>query len=428
MEPEIDSCPDPYHILELPNCADKQAIKKAYKKLNIECHPDKNRRSDANAVIREINCARAKLLDPGQKLSLDQWLGSRGQCGRQTPNDRVCGSRVTKASSIHRQPYKACALIRKFLLYIQKFLSDVPDWLRRVLSQYSQGSHRSCESSGTESISSRKQPTISAFQSKPQTGPISISSDTQAGHIPGSHPRPNYSRPLTRTMTLIVATNGSATQTTTRSISAKPTETRSSPWTTALTHKAFTPQTLGAAAATASIAILGVGSYLVWREQRLRRSRRIADLKRRTISGSSSGSSSGNARSSIGGSAKKSRQSRTNSGISKAERRRSSGSRSSIHRTSGVTRLTEEGNNARGRAPAPRKESDPALMQLSEAKQKLVATKGKLRQKKSGKKVGGTLSKGVQDPARLASASRSWSGTGSTDRRETLRRRSAQSC
>ncbi|KAK5100804.1 hypothetical protein LTR70_001295 [Exophiala xenobiotica] len=103
-----------------------------------------------------------------------------------------------------------------------------------------------------------------------------------------------------------------------------------------------------------------------------------------------------------------------------AERRRSSGNSSSIYPTSGVTRLTEEGNNARGRAPAPRKESDPALTQSSEAKQKLVATKGKLRPKKSGKKVSGTLSKGVQDTARearLASARRSWSGTGSMDQK-----------
>lgn len=112
MESIIDSCPDPYHILELPHCADKQAIRKAHKKLNIECHPDKNRRPDANAVIHEINCARDKVQDPDQELSIDQGLGVCGKCSIQIPNDRVCGNRVTNSSSTHNYPSNAFALIR----------------------------------------------------------------------------------------------------------------------------------------------------------------------------------------------------------------------------------------------------------------------------------------------------------------------------
>jgi len=143
-------------------------------------------------------------------------------------------------------------------------------------------------------------------------------------------------------------------QTGTELVSATLTETLSILWDTALIHETCSPEILKASAATASIAILGVGSYLSWRNLRLRRSRRIAEMKERTISGSSSSSSSSyeGAHRSTRGSAKKSGKSRKRSVTAKAERRRSRGGGSSNYCTSGVTETVEEGDDTQNRAHA----------------------------------------------------------------------------
>lgn len=213
-------------------------------------------------------------------------------------------------------------------------------------------------------------------------------------------------------------------QTETEPVSATPTETLSISWGTALIHETFSPETFEASAATASIAILGVGSYLSWRSRRLRRSRRIAEMKERTISGSSCSSSSHEgARRITRGSAKKSGQLRKSSVTAKAERRRSRGGGSSNYCTSGVTKTVEEGDDTQNRAHAFQTGVDCASTRLRQARQKVGATQSGLRQRKSGKKGRKSPGRGVQDIARLPSARKSWNGTANVVARETSSRR-----
>lgn len=53
-----------YNILGLKNDATEQEVKKAYKKLAIKCHPDKNSSPDANEEFRKITEAYNKILNP----------------------------------------------------------------------------------------------------------------------------------------------------------------------------------------------------------------------------------------------------------------------------------------------------------------------------------------------------------------------------
>ncbi|XP_068204150.1 dnaJ homolog subfamily C member 16 isoform X2 [Palaemon carinicauda] len=74
---------DPYSILELKKKADTQDIKKAYKKLAKEWHPDKNKSPQAEAKFIEINQAYELLMDPERRRLYD----STGQTDEQ-PNFR----------------------------------------------------------------------------------------------------------------------------------------------------------------------------------------------------------------------------------------------------------------------------------------------------------------------------------------------------
>ena len=66
---------DYYQILGVPRNATREQIKKAYRKLAMQCHPDRNpgRKKWANEKFKEINEAFGVLGDPEKKRQYDQF-------------------------------------------------------------------------------------------------------------------------------------------------------------------------------------------------------------------------------------------------------------------------------------------------------------------------------------------------------------------
>ena len=63
---------DYYNILEVPRNADEDAIKKAYRKMALKWHPDRNAGSEqASQKFKEV-CAHPHLIEPNSPISLDQ--------------------------------------------------------------------------------------------------------------------------------------------------------------------------------------------------------------------------------------------------------------------------------------------------------------------------------------------------------------------
>ncbi len=64
---------DYYDILGVSKNASKEEIKKAYRKLALQYHPDRNKTSGANDKFKEINEAYEVLSDPKKKATYDQF-------------------------------------------------------------------------------------------------------------------------------------------------------------------------------------------------------------------------------------------------------------------------------------------------------------------------------------------------------------------
>jgi DnaJ-class molecular chaperone len=64
---------DYYDILGVKKEASKEEIKKAYRKLALEFHPDRNKSKDASEKFKEINEAYEILSDPKKKETYDQF-------------------------------------------------------------------------------------------------------------------------------------------------------------------------------------------------------------------------------------------------------------------------------------------------------------------------------------------------------------------
>ena len=67
---------DYYEIMKVDRKATDAEIKKAFRKLANQYHPDKNPSSEAESVFKEINEAYEVLSDPASRLDYDQRLGS----------------------------------------------------------------------------------------------------------------------------------------------------------------------------------------------------------------------------------------------------------------------------------------------------------------------------------------------------------------
>ncbi|KAH0472835.1 MAG: uncharacterized protein KVP18_004283 [Porospora cf. gigantea A] len=79
IDPDLNS-KDPYKVLGVPRSASEQDIKKAYRKLAVLWHPDKNPRNKEVAAEKFKNVGRAYevLSDPAKRADVDR-------CGRQGP-------------------------------------------------------------------------------------------------------------------------------------------------------------------------------------------------------------------------------------------------------------------------------------------------------------------------------------------------------
>jgi len=66
---------NPYKILGVRSTATTEEIKKAYKKLAMIWHPDKNSSPEANGKFQEIAAARDLLLDDEKRRMYDQGRG-----------------------------------------------------------------------------------------------------------------------------------------------------------------------------------------------------------------------------------------------------------------------------------------------------------------------------------------------------------------
>lgn len=73
---------DYYKVLGLPRTASQAEIKKAYRKLAREFHPDKNKAKGAEARFKEANEANEVLSDPAKRKAYDE-LGSDWRAGQQ---------------------------------------------------------------------------------------------------------------------------------------------------------------------------------------------------------------------------------------------------------------------------------------------------------------------------------------------------------
>src|SRR3990172_5804567 len=72
---------DYYEILGVNKGASSDQIKKAYRKLALEWHPDRNKKPEANEKFKEINEAYAVLSDTNKRSTYDQFGHSAFQPG-----------------------------------------------------------------------------------------------------------------------------------------------------------------------------------------------------------------------------------------------------------------------------------------------------------------------------------------------------------
>lgn len=82
---------DYYKVLSVPRNASKQEIKKAYRKLALKYHPDRNKSTDAEEKFKEISEAYAVLSDDEKRMQYDR-LGHEGISGRYTWDDIFRGA------------------------------------------------------------------------------------------------------------------------------------------------------------------------------------------------------------------------------------------------------------------------------------------------------------------------------------------------
>ena len=75
---------DYYDVLGVRKSASDEDIKKAFRKLAMEYHPDRNKREDAEELFKEVNEAYQVLSDPKKRTAYDQFghSGVSGGAGR----------------------------------------------------------------------------------------------------------------------------------------------------------------------------------------------------------------------------------------------------------------------------------------------------------------------------------------------------------
>jgi len=82
---------DYYEILNVSKGASKEEIKKAYRKLALKYHPDRNKAAEAESQFKEISEAYAVLSDDEKRSQYDSF-GHKGINGRYSAEDIFRGA------------------------------------------------------------------------------------------------------------------------------------------------------------------------------------------------------------------------------------------------------------------------------------------------------------------------------------------------
>jgi molecular chaperone DnaJ len=64
---------DYYEILGIPKSATPDEIKRAFRRLAMQYHPDRNKAADAEAKFKEVNEAYEVLSDSNKRATYDQY-------------------------------------------------------------------------------------------------------------------------------------------------------------------------------------------------------------------------------------------------------------------------------------------------------------------------------------------------------------------
>ncbi|GHU34373.1 hypothetical protein FACS1894166_11730 [Bacilli bacterium] len=64
---------DYYEILGIPKSATPDEIKRAFRRLAMQYHPDRNKAADAEAKFKEVNEAYEVLSDTNKRTTYDQY-------------------------------------------------------------------------------------------------------------------------------------------------------------------------------------------------------------------------------------------------------------------------------------------------------------------------------------------------------------------
>lgn len=80
---------DYYKILGIPSGANEDEIKKAYRKMALKYHPDKNKEPNAEEKFKEIAEAYDVLSDPKKRSLYDQY-GEEGKRAALQPSPGPC--------------------------------------------------------------------------------------------------------------------------------------------------------------------------------------------------------------------------------------------------------------------------------------------------------------------------------------------------
>ncbi|XP_069482915.1 dnaJ homolog subfamily B member 5 isoform X1 [Ambystoma mexicanum] len=101
----VDMGKDYYKILGIPNGANEDEIKKAYRKMALKYHPDKNKDSNAEDKFKEIAEAYDVLSDPKKRAVYDQY----GEEGLKTGGGSSNNSGSTFHYTFHGDPHATFA-------------------------------------------------------------------------------------------------------------------------------------------------------------------------------------------------------------------------------------------------------------------------------------------------------------------------------
>lgn len=93
-----------YDNLQIPQDADEQTIRRAYRRLSKQYHPDLNPDEDAHRIMQLINQAYRVLSDPEKRAEHDRWIAAQ----KQPPAQYTVHIRT---ASVHTPPPQAPAAV-----------------------------------------------------------------------------------------------------------------------------------------------------------------------------------------------------------------------------------------------------------------------------------------------------------------------------